>query len=100
MIDEINTIPFFAKFYAVQKNILFVHQLAREVWWYEMFFPLNLIGYLLEPLYVRLLSDRTVITVSDSTKADLMRHGFNPDKIHIVSEGIEIEPLIRSCKQQ
>ena len=93
VIDEINTIPFFAKYYSNQKNILFVHQLAREIWWYEMFFPLSLVGYLLEPLYLRLLSDKTAITISESTKVDLMRHGFTPSKIHIISEGIEIEPV-------
>jgi glycosyltransferase involved in cell wall biosynthesis len=93
VIDEMNTIPFFAKYYVKQPNVMFVHQLAREIWWYEMIFPLNLIGYLLEPLYLRLLSDRTVITISESTKADLVRFGFDPEKVHIISEGIEIESV-------
>ena len=93
VIDEVNTIPFFAKFYAKQKNILFVHQLARQIWFYQMPFPLSLLGYLLEPLYLWLLSDREVITVSESTKRDLMRYGFKAEKIHIISEGIQIEPV-------
>jgi len=91
VIDEINTIPFFAKFYVKEKNILFIHQLCREIWFYQMFFPLNWIGYLIEPLYLRLLNDRQVITVSDSTKKDLKTLGFK--KIKIISEGIEIEPI-------
>ena len=77
VIDEINTIPFFAKFYAKEKNVLFIHQLCREIWFYQMFFPFNIIGYLLEPLYLRLLSDREVITVSESTKDDLLGYGFS-----------------------
>jgi glycosyltransferase involved in cell wall biosynthesis len=93
VIDEVNTIPFFAKFYVTQKNVLFIHQLCREIWFYQMFFPLNLIGYLLEPLYLRLLHDRKVITVSDSTKRDLMRYGFKADNISIISEGIELAPV-------
>ena len=64
VIDEVNTIPFFAKFYVKEKNILFIHQLCRQIWFYEMFFPLNLIGYLLEPIYLWLLNDRPVITIS------------------------------------
>jgi glycosyltransferase involved in cell wall biosynthesis len=58
-----------------------------------MFFPLNLIGYLLEPIYLWSLSDRKVVTVSESTKKDLMRFGFKAENINIISEGIEIEPV-------
>jgi glycosyltransferase involved in cell wall biosynthesis len=109
VIDEVNTVPFFAKFYvhpvksdkdgakqfdrAREKNILFVHQLCREIWFHQMFFPLNIIGYIAEPIYLWLLSDRDVVTVSQSSKKDLVRFGFKPEKISIISEGIEIEPV-------
>ena len=93
VIDEVNTVPFFAKYYVQEKNILFVHQLARQIWFYQMFFPLSLIGYLLEPLYLRLLRDRETITVSKSTQTDLLRHGFKEKNVHIIHEGIEIEPV-------
>jgi glycosyltransferase involved in cell wall biosynthesis len=93
VIDEVNTMPFFCKFYVAENNILFVHQLCREIWFYEMPFPLNVVGYMIEPIYLWLLSDRKVITVSDSTKKDLGRYGFKPDNISIISEGIEIEPV-------
>ncbi len=90
VIDEINTVPFFAKYYVKEKNILFVPQLCREIWFYEMFFPLNLIGYVLEPFYLWLLSDKKVITISESTKKDLIKFGFKEGNISIISEGIEI----------
>ena len=93
VIDEVNTVPFFCKFYVKEKNILFVHQLCREIWFYQMFFPLSLIGYLLEPIYLWLLRDREAITISQSTRKDLMRFGFKEDKINVISEGIEIEPI-------
>lgn len=91
VIDEINTVPFFAKFYVKEKNILFIHQLCREIWFYQMFFPLNWIGYIIEPIYLRLLNDRKVITISNSTKQELQKLGFQD--IQIISEGIEIEPV-------
>jgi glycosyltransferase involved in cell wall biosynthesis len=75
-------------------NILFVHQLCREIWFYEMFFPLNILGYLLEPIYLRLLNDRKVITVSESAKFDLLKYGFREENIQIISEGIELEPIV------
>lgn len=93
VIDEINTIPFFARLYAKEKNILFIHQLCREIWFYEMFFPVSAIGYFLEPVYLKMLSGAKAITISESTKKDLMRFGFIPDNVKIISEGIEIEPI-------
>lgn len=93
VIDEVNTIPFFAKFYVKEKNILFVHQLAREIWFYQMSFPLSYIGYFLEPAYLWLLKDRETITVSNSTKEDLIKYGHKPENITIISEGIELDPV-------
>lgn len=93
VIDEVNTVPFFAKLYVKEPNLLFVHMLAREIWFYQMIFPVSLLGYLIEPLYMRLLRDRRVITISESTKQDLLRQGFNAKNIQIISEGIEMVPV-------
>lgn len=93
VIDEMNTIPFFARFYVKERNIMFVHQLCRGIWFYQMHFPLNIIGYLLEPIYLWLLRKNSVITISESTKKDLMRYGFSPDHIKVISQGIDIEPV-------
>lgn len=93
VIDEMNTIPFFAGWYAGTRSIMMVHQLARQIWFYQLPWWLGWVGYLLEPLYLRLLSKQKVITVSQSTKKDLMRYGFKPENIRIISEGIEIDRL-------
>lgn len=93
VIEEMNTIPFFVKFYVKQKNIMFVHQLCREIWFYQMSFPVSLLGYLLETIYLRMLNDRKVITVSKSTKNDLISFGFKRKNIHIISEGIELTQI-------
>jgi len=89
VIDEINTIPFFAKYFVKEKNILVCYQLCREIWFHQMFFPLNLLGYVIEPFYLWLLKDRTVITESRSTKLDLIKHGFSKTKIQVISVGTE-----------
>ncbi len=93
VIDEINTIPFLAKFYVRELNVLFVHQLCRDIWFYQMPFPLSLLGYLLEPQYLRLLSDRHVLTISPSSREDLLRYGYQRDRVHILSEGLSIAPI-------
>jgi len=88
IIEEVNTIPFFTNLYAKEKTHLIIHQLCREIWFYQMFFPLNLVGYLLEPVYLRLINKCPTITISESSKADILRHGFDKKKISIISMGI------------
>lgn len=83
-IDKVNTLPFFCKFYAKEKNIMFFHQLCRKIWFYEMGFSMNLIGYLAEPVYLWPLNDKEVITVSESTKNDLSEYGFKKDNVSII----------------
>ncbi len=95
VIDEVNTVPFFAKFYSKRTTILFIHQLARQIWFYELPKPIGFIGYILEPLYLRILSNQKVITVSKSTKKDLIVHGFKLGNIKIISEGLQIKPITK-----
>ncbi|MEI7792471.1 MAG: glycosyltransferase family 4 protein [Candidatus Berkelbacteria bacterium] len=92
-IEEINTIPFFSQYYLKEKSFLFFHQLCRQIWFFQMFFPLSAVGYLLEPIYLWLLHKNKVITISESTKNDLARYGFKKDSIGVISEGIVLEPL-------
>lgn len=85
VIDEMNTLPFWAGYYAKKsKNILLAYQLAREVWFYQMIFPLSVVGYLFEPLMLLLLSRgnyKQIATESESSKNDLEAHGFNEVKV-------------------
>ena len=91
VIEEVNTIPFFARFYARNtKHIMLFHQLARQVWLYEFFKPLGAIGWALEPVYLRIARGKSVIAMSPSTKADLQRHGYRKSNISVISEGITL----------
>lgn len=93
VIDEINTVPFFAKFYVKEKNIILCFQLCRQVWFYQIIFPFNLIGYLIEPIYLWLLRKQKVLTESESTKEDLQKYGFKKNNIFIFNIGIETKPV-------
>lgn len=97
VIEVVNTAPYFSVFFGKKsRRFLFYHQLAREIWFHEAPPGMSHFGYYaLEPVATRLLShaDATTITVSESTRADLARYGFDPKRTHIISEGIEIEPL-------
>ncbi len=90
VIEEVNTAPYLTNlFKGKEKHFLFYHQLAKKVWFYELKFPLSQIGYyIVEPFLTKLLSLRNpnVITVSESTKMDLIGYGYNKDKISIIRE--------------
>ena len=89
VIDECNTIPFFCRWYARQPVFMHFNQLCREIWFYQMPFPFSLLGFCLEPFYLRALSGANVITISQSTKRDLQRFGFREDRISIIPMGIK-----------
>lgn len=98
VIDEMNTLPFFTPIAIREKNlthILLTYQLARKVWFYQMIFPLSLIGYLLEPLYLYLLKNRykIIVTESESTKTELTKYGFNSKKIKVFRVGMDLQPI-------
>jgi len=100
VIDEINTRPFLTpKFVNKEKIVALIHQLAREYWWYETFFPVNFIGYYwLENKWLKNYTNIPTITVSQSTKKDLIELGFK--KVFVVSEGISFKPLKEIPKKE
>ncbi|OLD05358.1 MAG: hypothetical protein AUJ07_01605 [Crenarchaeota archaeon 13_1_40CM_3_53_5] len=93
IIDEINTIPFNS--HRASKStpvIALIHQLARKIWFYEAWFPLSLLGYsVLEPVWLRCYKNVPTITISASTRNDLVRLGFK--QVSIVHAGISTTPL-------
>ena len=97
VIETVNTAPYFhfiAKSSA--KSYLFYHQLAREIWFHETPAPLSYIGYgILEPLATFILGKTRAktITISESTKKDLINFGFKSDNISIISEAIHLKPV-------
>lgn len=93
VIDEINTRPFLTPKYVKNKIIIaLIHQLAREYWFCETPFPLSYVGYyLLEKSWLSKYVGIPTITVSESTKNDLVKLGFT--KVHVVTQGLSVEPL-------
>ncbi len=93
VVDEINTVPFRINGIAKGKPVVAViHQLAREIWFYETRFPINVLGYFaLEPLWLRGYRRVPTVTVSSSTRDDLLRRGFR--HVRVVHNGVGIASL-------
>ncbi len=94
VIDEINTRPFDTpRFVNSGKNIFgLIHQLAREYWFSETTFPTSYLGYyFLERRWLAPYASIPCVTVSESTKKDLIELGF--EEVFVVPEGLSVEPL-------
>lgn len=101
IIDEMNTIPFFTGLYVKSaKRILLTYQLAREVWLYQMPFPFSRVGYLLEPLMLRIINHTydAVLTESNSTRQDLIKYGFS--NVHTFRVGMDLAPVHALANKQ
>lgn len=94
VVNQCNTHQFFTPFWVPKKKrIFFIHQLTREIWFYHASFPINIIGYLLEPLLLWINRKDKTIAVSESTKLGLIKNGFAKENISIIPEGLNFKPL-------
>jgi glycosyltransferase involved in cell wall biosynthesis len=94
IIDEINTRPFFAPKFVKNnsKVVALIHQLAREYWFFETPFPISYLGYhFLENNWLKQYIDVPTVTVSESTKKDLLELGFK--NVIVVQEGLNFKAL-------
>jgi glycosyltransferase involved in cell wall biosynthesis len=89
LVEEINTLPYFAPWFAAAPVAVWMHQLAREVWWYEAPRPLAAVGFLIERSYLRLYRKKLALVLSASTRHDLLKLGFSADHVQVVPPAIE-----------
>ena len=92
IVEEINTLPYLTPLWARERSLLFIHQLAREVWWHEAPLPLAALGYVAEPLYLSTYRSTECVTVSVSTASDLRRVGVRAP-IHVIPEASSLPSL-------
>ncbi len=76
VLEEINTLPYLAPLWSSAPVVLYMNQLAREVWWYEASLPIALAGWLAEPLYLQAYRRCSAVTISRSSRDDLRRIGI------------------------
>jgi Glycosyltransferase len=93
VIDQCNTHRFFTPLWVEpEKRIFYIHQLTKEIWNYSARFPLNKVGKLLEESFLQLNRNDPVITVSESTKEELVKRGYQAGKIKIIHNGVSFKP--------
>jgi glycosyltransferase involved in cell wall biosynthesis len=100
VVDEINTRPFLTpRWVRGTPVVALIHQLAREIWFYETPFPLSVLGrHVLEPLWLRAYRHVPALTVSPSSADSLTRyHGWRD--VTVVPEGHTPHPVPPVAKE-
>ncbi len=90
VINQCNTHNFFTRFWVpVNKRIFYIHQLTREIWDINAGFPLNKIGKAMENFSLKLNKHDYTITVSESTKQELVELGFIESRIRLLYNAVD-----------
>lgn len=94
VIDSINTVPFMTPGFIKKDKRIFtiIYQLAREFWFHETPFPISWLGYhWLENRWLKNYINIPTVTISNSSKDDLLNLGFRD--VRIVPIGLNVKPL-------
>lgn len=86
IIDQFNGLGFMTMFN--KKSIMLIHQLYDEFWVSKLGFVGNIFRFV-EKILLRIYNNMKVITVSESTRDDLLTFGFKKENIFIVYNGID-----------
>ncbi len=99
VVEEINTIPYFARWWAGLPTVVLIHQVAREVWWWEAPAVLAPIGRAAEPVALRGVRG-PAIALSNSTRDDLISLGFPSGAVRVIHPGISLgAPIARPTER-
>lgn len=89
VIDIENGIPFFTPLYSFLPKLCIVHHIHKNQFFIEFSFPLNWIGYFLETKLMPLVYRKVpFITVSNTSKTNLIALGIAEDTISVIYNGI------------
>jgi glycosyltransferase involved in cell wall biosynthesis len=92
VIDNFHGIPFFTPLFVRTRKIAFIHEVAKEVWdlnpwpWPIRILPAKF-GPFAERIIFILYKNINFITVSKSTKKDLINYGIKSKNINVITNG-------------
>ena len=95
VVDQFHGIPFFTPFYVRVKKLAFIHEVARDVWklnpwpWPYRLIP-AILGPVFEPLVFVFYKNIPFMTVSESTRKDLINWGIPNPNVTVIQNGINL----------
>ncbi len=91
IIDSENGLPFFTPFYAREKIFLLIHHVHQEVFRKSLIPPFSWFAQFLEKRVMPIAYRKTeVLTVSPSSKGDIIAHRLTKRDPHVVYNGVNL----------
>lgn len=88
VVDVENGIPFFTPLFCRKPKVCFVYHVHGRQFFYELDFPISQIGYFLEKyIFPLVYKGLPIVAISETTKEELARIGFNKKNITVVYAG-------------
>lgn len=101
VIDEIHGLPFFTPLYVKAKKVALICEVADELWQKHYGYFFGSIGRLIEQFYLHVIYKKTLyLTISKSTKQDLLRHGVEERRTVVLPMGITTPKHIKSYAKE
>lgn len=101
VVDCINTICWQTPLYVPKKNrVMLVNQLAKEVFFYELPWPLSYLAYAIERLEYTSYKTTRILCYAESTKSDLETFGLPSKNIYIFPLGLDHDRYIKGTKSK
>ena len=105
VMDQVHGVPYLTPFYVKETKVIYIHEVAGNIWNIMYPFPINLLGRLLERLLFVPYRIKNIkfIANSPSTRTDLIdKVGINPNNIKIVNYGLSApdQPDIKPKEEQ
>lgn len=91
VIEDLNKIPFFGRFYIEKKRLAIMHHLFGNVIFRETNPIFGFYVYVTERLVPHFYNDVRFISVSESTKEELIRLGLPQENIKVIYNGVDLK---------
>ena len=99
VVEEIHGIPYLTPLYVKEKIVVYIHEVAGDIWDKMSNFPINKIGRYIENIFLRFYKKVRFVTASKSSENDLMNIGLRKNNISIVEHGITLKPVTKIQKK-
>ncbi len=100
VIDEVHWFPFFAAMYARKKTVALTCETASKLFFTIFPYPVALFFRAIEKLYLALYKNVPTMTISESTKKDLIKAGVNSKLITVLKMGVNIPKNLKKYPKE
>lgn len=105
VVDQFHGLPFFTPLYVRSKKLAFIHEVTKDVWKYnplsEPFHTfVSWFGQFTEPLIFKLYKNIPFLTVSRSTKNELVEYGIQSKLIKVIYNGVHVVKTKKGQKKR